>query len=74
MGIELGVLVTLSLTAVAGVVWAVRQEGRINLLERIGDERHKVIEAKIDKVDQKIEFLTNYLIFQDTTEMEAGHA
>lgn len=63
------VMITLGGMALTGVVWAVRQEGRISTLkqQRADDqklylERHTDIKHDIKKVETKLDDLADYLL------------
>jgi uncharacterized protein HemX len=67
--IELGTVLTALGLAAGGVVWGVRQEGRINAnaqamesLVKSVDERHAETNKKLDKLDTKLEDLSLFIV------------
>ena len=55
---------SLATTALAGIVWAVRQEGRISLHERLlverersADERHGELKERLERIEAAVERL-----------------
>ena len=49
-------------TAASGVVWAVRQEGRINAhdqlfvtREKVADERHEDLKERLERIERKLD-------------------
>lgn len=46
----IGSLVTLTLAAVAGIVWLVRLEGRQNVI----DAKHNGLQARVDGIEDRI--------------------
>jgi hypothetical protein len=52
------------LAGIGGVIWGVRQEGRINGVERVSaerekyaDERHNDLKARLVRIEEGIDFL-----------------
>lgn len=60
--IEPGLIVTVSLTLVGAVVWAVRIEGRVNGHQTLFEERekqfedrHQEIQSRLIRIEQKLD-------------------
>jgi len=60
--LEPGFLLTLGVTFVGAVVWAVRIEGRVNAQEKLTeerekhlDERHEEITARLVRIENKLD-------------------
>lgn len=60
--VEPGLIATLSLAAVGGVIWAVRIEGRVNGHQTLFEERekqfedrHEEIQARLIRIEQKLD-------------------
>jgi hypothetical protein len=58
-------LVAVGALAVAGITWAVRQEGRINTVEKLAEQQFKALQHDIAKLDEKMSDLTDYLLRKD---------
>lgn len=59
---EPGILITVVLTCVGAIVWAVRVEGRVNGhdkvfidLSKLLDERHTAITTRLERIEAKID-------------------
>jgi hypothetical protein len=46
----------------AGVVWLVRLEGKVQTHDLLGTERHETVIKSLDRLDGKMEDLTSYLL------------
>jgi len=44
----LGLLVTLGLPALGGVIWLIRLEGRVNYIEKVDEQRSEAKQSQID--------------------------
>ncbi len=52
--LEPGILISMALAAVAGIVWAVRIEGRVNAHQTLFDEREKLAEDRYEQLEKRL--------------------
>ena len=54
-------LVTISLSVIAGIVWLVRVEGRINIHEAVCAERYRQLEARHQEATKELRSIDHKL-------------
>lgn len=52
--LEPAILLTIGLAIVAGIVWAVRIEGRVNMHDRLFEEREKQVEDRHQELQARL--------------------